>query len=113
MSLNDFRSIFLPYYLLRQEDGRYVVLNRESKPVGFATREFVTYEDYPVAVRLKGFGRGKARRLSVHQSEDLDRIYLYDDGCVPTQSKAAMDSYLEKLRILARLMVAQVADRPG
>ena len=37
MPLGDFRSVFMPYCLRKQKDGRYVVLNREYKPVGFFT----------------------------------------------------------------------------
>jgi hypothetical protein len=35
MSHSDFRAMFFPYCLQKQKDGRYVVLNREYKPVGF------------------------------------------------------------------------------
>ena len=37
--------------LQKQPDGRYAVLNREYKPVGFCTRKYVTYEEYPVLVK--------------------------------------------------------------
>ena len=30
-------------------------------------------------------------------------VYLYNDGCVPTHSKAYWDNYCQRLRILARL----------
>jgi hypothetical protein len=44
-------------------------------------------------------------------SDDLDRIYLYNDGCVPTRSPDAMAAYLEKLQILASLRVEWPASR--
>jgi len=34
-----------------------------------------------------------------------DRIYLYNDGCVPTESTEHMKNYLERLKILAKLKV--------
>ena len=101
----EFRRVFFPYCLTRLEDGRYVVLNRDYKPLGFLTSEWVEYTEYPVCVKLKGLGAAKARRLSCDGSEKLDRIYLYKDGCVPTRSPAAMESYMKKLQLLATLRV--------
>lgn len=106
MSLGDFRSVFFPYCLKKQKDGRYAVLNREYKPVGFFTREFITYADHPVLVKLKGLTPIKAAKLSWKGEKQTDEIFLYNDGCVPTHSKANMRAYLEKLELLAKLSVA-------
>ncbi|GHT87533.1 hypothetical protein AGMMS49543_23840 [Betaproteobacteria bacterium] len=106
MALGDFRSVFLPYCLKKQSDGRYAVLNREYKPVGFFTGSHVTYEDHPVLVQIKGLTKAKATKLSWSGSEDTDEIFLYNDGCVPTHSKENMRAYLAKLEILAGLSVA-------
>jgi hypothetical protein len=103
MSLKDFRSVHLPYCLTRQSDGRYVVLNREYKPLGFQTEEFVKYEDYPIAVKIKGLTPLKASKLSCKGSSDIDNIFLYNDGCIPTRSPAFMKTYLDRLAILAKL----------
>lgn len=105
MALNDFRAVFLPYCLHKQPDGRYVVLNREYKPIGFKTRENIKYEDYPISIELKGIGSATAAKLSCNGDSNTDRIYLYNDGCVPTQSAEYMKSYLERLEILAKLKV--------
>lgn len=103
MLTGEFRSIFLPYCLERRPDGRYAVLNRSYKPVGMTTAEHVCYDDLPVCVALPGLGEELAERLSSKGSGALDRIYLYDDGCVPTRSAKAMDAYLARLRLLAGL----------
>lgn len=105
MMLNDFRAVFFPYCLDKQPDGRYVVLNRKYKPIGFKTREHLKYEDYPVCVELKGIGSATAAKLSYKGASNTDRIYLYNDGCVPTESAEHMRSYLERLKILAKLKV--------
>ena len=105
MPLGDFRSVFFPYCLKKQEDGRYAVLNREYKPVGFFTREHITYADYPVLVKLKGLTPAKAAKLSWKGEKQVDEIFLYNDGCVPTHSKEKMRAYLEKLELLAKLSV--------
>ena len=105
MPLGDFRSIFLPYCIVKQPDGRYAVLNREYKPVGFNTDDLVQYEDFPVLVKFKSFTKAKATKISYAGSDDLDRVYLYNDGCVPTQSKENMQAYLARIELLAKLAV--------
>ena len=60
MPLGDFRAVFLPDCLQKQEDGHYAVLNREYKPVGFYTRNWVKYEKHPVLVKLKDVTKAKA-----------------------------------------------------
>lgn len=84
MPLGDVRSVHLPYCIERQADGRYVVLNREYKPLGFKTKDFIKYENYPVGVKLPGLRPATAAKISYNASKDLGTIYLYDDGCVPT-----------------------------
>lgn len=105
MLFGDFRSIYMPYCLKKQEDGSYAVLNREYKPVGFNTSDYIKYEEFPVTTKFNGIGPGVAKKLSYKGSEDTDTIYLYDDGCVPVRSTAHMDAYLKKLAILAKLSV--------
>lgn len=106
MALEDFRAVFLPYCIEKQPGGTYVVLNREYKPLGFKTRDFIKYADYPVCVKIKGLTAAKAAKLSVDESKDLDRIFLYDDATNPIRSKKNMDAYLAKLAVLAKLSVA-------
>jgi hypothetical protein len=106
MSLGDFRAIFFPYCLQKQKDGRYAVLNREYKPVGFYTTDWVKYEEHPVLVKLKGLTKSKAAKLSDKGEANLDEISLYSDATNPVRSKANMRSYLAKLEILASLSVA-------
>ena len=64
MPLHDFRSVNLPYCLKKQPDGKYVVLNREYKPIGFKTKDWVGYEQYPVAVKIKGLTAKVAAKIS-------------------------------------------------
>jgi hypothetical protein len=98
--------IMLPYCLDRQEDGSYVVLNRDYKPLGFATNYWVRYDDYPVAYRIKRLTARQAAKISCHGSEDLDRIYLYNDGCNPANNKSeAWKAYVKRLDVLRRLPI--------
>jgi len=102
MSHYDFRSMFFPYCLKMQPDGRYAVLNREYKPVGFIPHGFVMYSDYPVCIEIKGIRAATARKLSYDGSGDTDQIYLYNDGCNPINDKKHMTAYLKKLELLAK-----------
>ncbi len=103
MSLNNFREVHLPYCLEKQEDGGYVVLNREYKPLGFAKREHYKYSDYPIVVKIKGLTPSKASEISFKGAENLDKIYLYDNSCLPETSPENMQSYLARLAILSEL----------
>lgn len=105
MPLNNFRSVFMPYIIEKQPDGRYAVLNREYKPIGFYTQDFIAYSDYPVLVKLKGLTKAKATKISYNGDSNTDHIVLYNDGCVPTNSKKDMQAYLARLEILAGLAV--------
>lgn len=62
-------------------------------------------EEYPVCVELKGIGSVTAAKLSSKSDSNTDAIFLYNDGCVPTESAEHMKSYLERLTILAKLKV--------
>ena len=37
----DFRAVYFPYCIEKQADGTWVVLNRQYKPVGFNTSDFI------------------------------------------------------------------------
>ncbi len=107
MSLGDFRAVFMPYCLKKQSNGKYAVLNREYKPVGFFTSKHIKYDDFPVLVELSGIGPATAAKLSWKHDENTDEIFLYDDGCNPNNSDKDMKNYLEKLKILAKLKIKQ------
>ncbi|MEH6564625.1 MAG: hypothetical protein V7756_04790 [Halopseudomonas sp.] len=94
------RYTHFPYCLKRQEDGRYVLLNRNYKPVGFFTGEWIDYENYPIGVKLKGMTPAKAAELDHAGRDNVEAIFLYNDGCIPTDSSEHMQSYLQRLAIL-------------
>jgi hypothetical protein len=106
MPLDNARAVHLPYVIKRLEDGRYVVLNREYKPLGFKTKDRVNYTDYPIAVTFKGLTAKVAAKLSHNGSDDLDKIALYNDGCIPTDSAENMIAYVRRIALLANLEIA-------
>jgi hypothetical protein len=99
----DFRAVYFPYCIEKQDDGTWVVMNRQYKSVGFNTSDYIRYEDYPVSAKLSGIGPGVCRKLAYDGNDQAKRVYLYNDGTNPVGSKANMDAYLKKLAILAKL----------
>ena len=85
MPLTDFRSVHLPHCLKRLPSGRYVILNRQYKPIGFQMREHVDYEAYPIAIQFKRLTAATVAKLSHNGKADTDHIFLYSDSCIPTK----------------------------
>ena len=92
------------YCLKQVERGRYIKLNRDYKPLGMETEETVRYEDFPL-VSLQGLTPQIAATLSDRGSDDVDAIYIYNDGCVPTSSDNNMRDYQRRLALLSKLKV--------
>lgn len=107
MPLNDFRSVCLPYCLKKIENEKYVVLNREYKPLGFKTREHIVYEDYPIMIRFKRLTSEMIRKISCDGNPDKKEIFLYNDGCIPTVSQENMNNYLKRLELLSKLKLEE------
>lgn len=98
----ELRSTHFPYCIKRIADGRYIPLNRNYKPLGIQSSDWVTYETDPSATAI-AITAAAARNISWAGSEDLDTIYLYNDGCIPTESAAHMSAYLKRLDVLMKL----------
>ncbi len=98
------RSSHMPYCIQRLEDGRYIVLNRYYKPLGEARSDWVTYETHPTTCALQ-ISAKQAAQISWDGRSSLDRIYLYNDGCIPTESEAHMKAYLSRLAVLMTLSI--------
>lgn len=105
MPLGDFRSVHMPYCLKKQKDGSYIVLNREYKPIGFRTKDWLTYGDYPISHKFIGLGPSVAKKLSWSGDKNLDEIFLYNDGCIPDKSSENMTGYLKRIEVLMKLKI--------
>jgi hypothetical protein len=97
------RHLYLPYCLQRLNDGRYIVLNRYYKPLGLPNTDWIDYDAHPSAQHLKGLTASKAKAMSHRKLEDLDKIFLYADGCIPTGSAENWAAYSKRLQVLADL----------
>lgn len=104
MVMTDFRAVFLPYCLERQKDGRYVVLNRRYKPLGFMTSDWVDYGKQPIAAKLR-LPKNLIAKLSCNTPADPAKFWLYNDDSIPTRSAANMRAYQAKIALLAKLKI--------
>ncbi len=93
------RNIFFPYCIQRVKTDGYILLNRNYKPLGSQSGDWVEYETNQSVAPLK-ITAATAKKLSWDGSGDLDRIYLYSDSCIPTDGAAHMDAYLKRLAVL-------------
>ena len=101
-TVSEFRQIFLIYCLDRQPDGSYVALNRRYKPIGMNSSEWVKYEELPVGFKFKrALSAKQIAALSYKGDTTPERIYLYNDGCIPTDSPDDWAAYSERLGRLA------------
>lgn len=98
----ELRTTHFPYCLNRLQDGRYIILNRNYKPLGVQTSEWVTYETEPTVISIN-LTPAKAKAISWEGSENVDRVYLYNDGCIPTDGAAHMSAYLKRLGVLMNI----------
>jgi hypothetical protein len=116
LPMSDVRYLCLPYCLKRQPDGRWLILNRKYKPLGFTTTAWVEYGAYPIALKLR-MTPTLAAQLS-HDGQGIKlkpncdgagatspTIHLYNDACSPGLGGAAMQAYLQRLAVLARVKV--------
>lgn len=98
----ELRISHFPYCVCRTKDGRYILLNRDYKPLGHMTSDHVVYETHPSTVALN-ITPAIAAKMSVSSSEATQMIHLYDDRTVPTASAANMKAYLTRLAVLIKL----------
>ena len=83
-----------------------MVLNRRYKPVGITRVDWVDYAEYPTRIKFKrALSKLQIAALDCNGRTDANSIYLYNDGCVPTDSAADWAVYSERLAKLASYKV--------
>ena len=115
---------FVPYCLKRLEDKpceadncprryrkshshqRWVVLNRDYKPLGFSAADWISYE--PCAIEFKRPLRDATiAKLSfkgeVSHVAPGEHIFLYDGGCAPWRGGKLAKDYFQRLEVLMKL----------
>jgi hypothetical protein len=97
------RQAMFPYGMAKNEDGTWTFFNRSYKTVGTTTDDWSDWNDPKHKIAIKGLTAAKLKKLDVDDLGTGNRIYFYNDGCVPTHSAASLKAYLDKLAILIGL----------
>ena len=74
------KHYFAVYCVQQVSNGKYVLLNRNYKPIGMTcTNTYVNYEDY--AITLKGLGDKTAAKLSIDGKGCSKGFHMYRGTC--------------------------------
>ena len=109
-----------PYCLQRQNNGKWVILNRNYKPLNMYTAKLQRSEDVidlcvdcvspkwvdygPFEVELPKLTPAIIQQLSWKFYKGEGSIHLYNDGCVPESKSSYRQAYVEKLKLLADVL---------
>ncbi len=75
--LNNVRALYFPYCLHQREDKRWIILNRNYKPVGALSGDWVDYDAVLSDMCIKSITPTQAAKLSYTGEPDNHlRIYL-------------------------------------
>ena len=72
--MDELRKSHFIYCISRLKNGNYIFLNRDYKPIGFHTFDWMEYNDPRLCVGLKGLTAKKAAKVSYSGKENLDNI---------------------------------------
>lgn len=103
--MSEVRRHMFPYGMSKNADGTWTIFNRQYKPLGVISSEWEEWDSPRHKMKLSGLGPATIAKLDVSDETGSDRIYFYDDGCVPTHSAKAKKQYFEKMAILMSLSV--------
>lgn len=99
--------VFMPYCIKGLGGGRYIVLNRDSKPLGVPSCVDVDLSTHPSALPMK-ITAEHAMAMSVHQDPNIECIYLLKGDGPP--KGADLIAYADRLAVLMSISVT--AQRP-
>jgi hypothetical protein len=122
MALTNFLTINMPYGMVRDNNGKWMVFNREYKPIGFNSHDDIPnlYPEHggdtsklplPVYTSYIGLTDRIITEIAISISKDeqgkICRFYLYNDKTSPIKQskvdKEYWEPYFEKLKKLAKL----------
>lgn len=94
----------LPYCMQRTTDGSWLILNRNYKPLGVTSKEWVDYNAHPDRLVLHSRTVAAIAKAAVHviadRPSDPGIVYLYDDATIPTESAANWTAYARRLALV-------------
>ncbi len=98
-----FGKLFLPYCIERVEGDLWVVVNRAYKPLGHTGTEWVDYRPHAVRMQLT---EKRMIEIDCRGRAGPDTVWLYDDGCAPTDSAEHWQTYQRRLERLSQIKVS-------
>ena len=98
-----YRITYQPYLLKRLADGSWVELNRDYKPLAVPLGGWIDYEKYPFRRKVAAIPPELRKELDIIEDGSGYKLYLYHDGCTPTDSKKFMAAYGRRLNIIDSL----------
>jgi hypothetical protein len=102
MPVTNIRAIYFPYCLHQLDDKSCIVLNRNYKPIGSATEDYVPFGDVDPKTRITRITPAQARLLAYSGEAKAEwRIYLYDGDGIPNARE--MSGYLKRLAVLMKI----------
>ncbi len=101
----DVERVSLPYCAQKLEDGTYVLIGRDYKPLGCIETDWSDWEKHPVVYAIEGLTPQMAAKLSWKGDPDVQRIYFYNDGCQPWRGIKERKAYEKRLAKLFELPV--------
>ncbi len=91
-----------PYCIQHLCGDRYIILNRNYKPLGQTSFEYVDYNKDPSVVRMK-ITTKQAEKLSYKGKVESDTIWLYDNIYNTFRNPQAFNDYVARLKLLATM----------
>lgn len=91
-----------PYCIQHLGGGRYIILNRNYKPLGQTSFEYVDYNKDPSVMYLK-ITKKKAEKLSYNGKIESDTIWLYENTYNTLRTPQEFNKYVTRLKLLATL----------
>ena len=106
--MSDVSRGFSPYCAQMLEDGTYILLGRERKPVGCIANGWANLEEYQIGYEVEGLTSKMAAEMSWNRDLNVECIYFYNDRTAPWRGKRESEAYDKRVARflgLARLVV--------
>jgi hypothetical protein len=118
MATNNFFEINMPYGIVKNKKGEWFAFNRLYSPIGWNksnTGQHYTsddsYSDIPIRTKYSNATETILKQLideisapEYDESRLMKKIYLYDESTNPTTHPEYWNTYLNKLKILSKLL---------
>lgn len=105
MPLGRVAHTHFPYCIQKTKDGKWLILNRNYKPLGSTGKEWVDYDNHPDRMPINSRAIAELRKLAVYdipdKPDDPGVFFFYKDGSMPTASDSDWQRYSKILQLLA------------